>query len=255
MITSNSGSSIDHSHVRGHRRHRIQTLRSPRVAPAQAASRQPHPAPGPVGLQRFQRVGRARWNVPAHRRTAGASHPDGSHCQTGQSRREPHPELPRADPHGSSHRRRRSVSSSLIIARSSSAEKRSRDADTPRRYSPPASTTDPSPASSRSASRTRRRTRFRTTAVPTDLGTARWTRVAPGAARNDTLSGPRRTLIAVGAWLLVLRPRDKPVTLPVGSVPYGVGLAGQRAHRASSFGPGSRVSCVSSLCLAEMGVS
>ena len=179
-------------------------------------------------LQCLQRVGRARRSVTARRRTPGASQSGGSHGETGQSRRKPH-------------WRRRSLNNSLIIARSSAAERRSSGDETPRRYSPSASTTPSSRAISRSVSRTRRRARLRTTAVPTDLGTAKWTRAAPGAAQNDALRGPRRTLARTGGWLHALRSIDEPFTLPVGSVPCDGGPAEQRVRRASSFWPESRV--------------
>lgn len=85
--------------------------------------------------------------------------------------------------------------------------------------------------------------RLRTTAVPTDLGTAKWTRTGPGAARNDSLSGPRRALDAAGDWSWVLRPPVEPVTLPVGSAPYDDGLAGQLVRSEFAFWPENRASC------------
>lgn len=194
-----------------------------------------------MGLQRLQRVSRARRDVTAHRRAAGPDQLGGSHRETGQSRRIPHLRL-------------RSFNSSPTISCSSVAEARSSDAKTPSRYSPSASTA-PSRVSSRSVSRMRRRTRLRTTAVPTDLGTARWTRAAPGAARNDTLKGPRRMWVAAGGCSCAPRPLDRPLTPPVGSVPYDGGLAGRRVRSASAFWPESRVSCAFSLCWAEKGVS
>lgn len=212
------------------------------MAPGQAASCQPGPAPCSVGLQCLQGVSRARRDVTAHRSAAGTNQSGGSHRETGQSRREPH-------------QRRRSLNNSLTIDRSSAAENRSSDAETPRRYSPSASTSASSRVSSRSVSRMRRRTRLRTTAVPTDRGTARWTRAVPGVAQNDTLNGPRRLLAATGGWLCVLRPLEKPLTPPVGSVPYDGGIAERRGRSAFSFWPGSRVSCAFSLCWAEKGVS
>lgn len=212
------------------------------MAPGQAASRQPDPAPCSVGVQGLQRVGRARRYVTAHRRTTGTDRSGGSHRETGQARRE-------------RHRCRKPLNNSPSIDRSSAAENRSSEAETPRRYSPSASTSASSRASSRSVSRMRRRTRLRTTAVPTDFGTARWTRVAPGEAQNDTLNGPRRILAVTGDRLCVLRSLEKPLTLPVGSVPYDVGLAEQRGRSAFSFWLESRVSYAFSLCWAEKGVS
>ena len=221
-------------------RHRIPSRRAPRMAARQPASCQPGSPPGSMRLEGFERVGRTRRNVTTHRWPSTPNQLGGSHQQAGQPRRE-------------AHRRRRSFNNSPIIVRSSAAERRSSDDETPRWYSPPASGS--SRANSLRVARTRRRTRLRTTAVPTDLGTARWTRAVPPAASNDALRGPRRTLTATGGGLPALRPNDEPLTLPVGSVPCGGGTVGQRVRRESSFWSETRVSYAFSLCWVERGAS
>ena len=222
-------------------RNRIPAHGCPRMAPDQTADRQPCPAHRAVTLNSLQRVGGAGRDVPALRRA-----PDTSQLVL--------PDRTAAKPCCQPPHRRTSLNNPPTVARSSAADRVSSGAKIPSRYSPPASTTARSRTSSCSAPRTRRRALLRTTAVPTDFGTTNRTRDAPGAARWDTLRGPRRAVV-VRNPSLTLRLIAEPLTRPVDFAPCGGVCATRHARRESSSWLEIRVSYAFFLYSAERGAS
>ena len=157
-------------------------MAAPRMAPGQAPEDEPRSSDGTVPLQRLEGIGGAAGVEAAGRRAPGEERA-GSRGRRRAGRERP----------GSSLRPRRSWRRRARPARSTASS------PTPRcrraRYEPAGSR--PSAASWRRAARRRRRTRFRSTAPPAALPTAKPARGGVGATPRSggsqvTVSGPRR---------------------------------------------------------------
>ena len=174
-------------------RNRIASHLTPRMTAKQAPRCEPQPSERTVSSQSLQRVVRARRSEPAHRaapcatRLIGPNGPTRESCCARHLHQRPRRNSA-ASPSASS------LASAVSADFKSCGDQPSRGANTLRRYSPASRRIAPSRASSRNISRTLRRQRFRTTAVPTDLGTANIKRGEPAPCWNLNLSGPRRAI-------------------------------------------------------------